>query len=355
MEKRQPWISVVMPVYNAQDYLADSIESVLNQSFRDLELIVVDDCSSDNSREVCKRYVEQDERVRLIQLKENIGAGMARNRGIQAASGRYLAFMDADDTIETGLYKKAVDASEDGRVDMIVWGATERFYNSDGDVVSENPILPEKGIWKEKREIASEALTLEKNTLLGYQWNKLYRRETAEKYEIRFEKAVLYEDFFFTIRMLEHSESLAAVDTAGYIYNKRFNGSITTKFVKEYFELSRRRVYEMYRFCQRRDILEEAVDILGVIYLRYILSGLMRNADPQSKMKGSQQKTWVHCVARDELYLRTAAMCRVENPVLKLLQNSLNKKRIQSCLLLGKGVYEARKYGPLLFEKIKRK
>lgn len=183
MEKRQPWISVVMPVYNAQDYLADSIESVLNQSFRDLELIVVDDCSSDNSREVCKRYVEQDERVRLIQLKENIGAGMARNRGIQAASGRYLAFMDADDTIETGLYKKAVDASEDGRVDMIVWGATERFYNSDGDVVSENPILPEKGIWKEKREIASEALTLEKNTLLGYQWNKLYRRETAEKYE----------------------------------------------------------------------------------------------------------------------------------------------------------------------------
>ena len=166
---------------------------------------------------------------------------------------------------------------------------------------------------------------------------------------------MLYEDFFFTIRMLEHSESLAAVDTAGYIYNKRFNGSITTKFVKEYFELSRRRVYEMYRFCQRRDILEEAVDILGVIYLRYILSGLMRNADPQSKMKGSQQKTWVHCVARDELYLRTAAMCRVENPALKILQNSLNKKRIQSCLLLGKGVYEARKYGPLLFEKIKRK
>ena len=102
MEKRQPWISVVMPVYNAQDYLADSIESVLNQSFRDLELIVVDDCSSDNSREVCKRYVEQDERVRLIQLKENIGAGMARNRGSQAASGRYRAFMDAAGTIEPG-------------------------------------------------------------------------------------------------------------------------------------------------------------------------------------------------------------------------------------------------------------
>ena len=191
MEKRQPWISVVMPVYNAAAFLAESMESVLGQSFRDLELIVVDDCSSDESCEICKEYVEQDERVRLIRLKENAGAGMARNRGIQAASGKYLAFMDADDTIESDLYKKAVEASQNGEMDMVVWGDTERFYNSDGDVVSENPILPEKGIWKEKREIASEALTLEKNTLLGYQWNKLYRRETAEKYEILLRSSAL--------------------------------------------------------------------------------------------------------------------------------------------------------------------
>lgn len=355
MEKRQPWISVVMPVYNAQDYLADSIESVLNQSFRDLELIVVDDCSSDKSCEVCKTYVEQDERVRLIQLKENIGAGMARNRGIQAASGRYLAFMDADDTIEPELYKKAIQASENGQIDMVVWGATERFYDTAGNVVSDNPIMPERGTWKEEREIAYEALMLEKKTLLGYQWNKFYRRAIAEEYAIRFEEAVLYEDFFFTMRMLEHSESLAAIEAAGYVYNKRFNGSITTKFVKEYFELSRRRVYEMYRFCQKRDIMDNAVDVLGTIYLRYILSGLMRNADPQSKMKEKQQRAWVRRVAEDELYLRTAGICQVKNPALKLLQNSLNKKRIQSCLLLGKGVYEAKKYGPLLFEKIKRK
>ncbi len=355
MEKRQPWISVVMPVYNAAAFLAESMESVLGQSFRDLELIVVDDCSSDESCEICKEYVEQDERVRLIRLKENAGAGMARNRGIQAASGKYLAFMDADDTIESDLYKKAVEASQNGEMDMVVWGDTERFYDGEGNPVSDNPIIPERGVWREKTEIALAALQLEKQTLLGYQWNKLYRREIAEQFGIRFEEAILYEDFFFTMRMLEHTESVAVIDHAGYYYNKRFNGSITTKFVKEYFELSRRRVYEMYRFCQKRGIVEEAVDVLGNIYLRYILSGLMRNADPQSRMKGSQQRAWVCCVAKDELYLRTAGICHTDNKALKILQKSLNKKKIQTCLLLGKGVYEAKKYGPLLFEKIKRK
>lgn len=355
MNKKQPWISVVMPVYNAQTYLSDSIESVLNQSFTDLELIIVDDCSFDKSSEICKRYVEKDVRVKFVQLEKNIGAGMARNRGIQEAKGKYLAFMDADDTIEPRLYQMAIDASENGDVDMVVWGITEWFYDENENVVSKNPIMPGNGVWKKENKIALEALELERKTLLGYQCNKLYKRQIAEKNQIWFEEAILYEDFFFSIRMLEHSSSLSMINTAGYYYNKRFNGSVTTKFVKEYFELSRRRVYEMYRYCQHMKILNEAVDALGKIYLRYILSGLMRNSDSRSNMDGRQKRMWVQRVIKDELYMRTASVCRIENPVLKFLQSSLNHKRIYSCLILGRCVFEVQKVGPMVFEKIKRK
>lgn len=350
----RPFISVVMPVYNAQLYLAESIESILNQKFTDLELIIVDDCSQDGSRDICLRYAEQDNRVRLICLSKNVGAGMARNEGIKVASGIYLAFVDSDDSIKSNLFEKAVELSDNGQIDMVVWGVTERFFNKEGKIISENPITPKKGVWR-REEIALIALKLERDTLLGYQCNKLYKKEIVQKYKIYFEKSILYEDFFFTVKMLEYIKSIAVLDTAGYYYNKRFNGSITTKFVHDYYQLSRRRVYEMYRFCQMRGIQDRAIDVLGNIYLRYILSGLMRNSDSQSGMTLRQRRAWVIHVFKDELYWETAGICNVEHLGLKFLRTNLNKKRVIICVFLGKAVFIVKKYGPFLFEKIKRK
>lgn len=347
----RPFVSVIMPVYNAEKYLIDSIESVLKQSFRDLELILVNDCSKDSSAQICADYALKDKRVNFVNLNKNVGAGNARNAGIEKAKGLYLAFMDADDTLDLDLYEEAERASENGTTDMIVWGATECYFNKSGEINSRNIIKEKPCSLKDKTMIAKTALNLEKRTLLGYQWNKFYRRKIVEENHIRFEESVLYEDFFFTMCILTHVNSMAVIDSAGYYYNKRFDGSITTRFVPEYFDLSRRRVYTMYQFCQKQGILCEAREILGNIYLRYILSALMRNADKRSGMRRKDRISWINKVCNDKLYIHTAGECKANSKVLGLLQKALNNRSYVFCLLLGKSIYFVKVYGKALFVK----
>lgn len=353
MKKKSPYISVIMPVYNAEAYLRTSVESVLGQTFEDLELILVNDCSSDGSAQICAEYEKKDPRVVFVNLRENVGAGHARNQGIARAGGVYLSFVDADDVIDRDLYECAVKQSKEGKADMVVWGVTEVYYGRDGQPSSRNVISPEQGYWDEKETIAGCALRLEEMTLLGYQWNKLYRREIVEENQIEFEKAVLYEDYFFTMRVLAQISSLAVCAKPGYYYAKRLNGSVTNRFVKEYFSLSRRRIQEMYDYCVEHGVENEAREVLGNIYLRYILSAMVRNLEKQSKMNGKAREKWICAAASDKLYMRTAAKCTVTSRSLRILRNAMNRKHFTVCVILARGVYMAKKAGPFLFERLK--
>jgi teichuronic acid biosynthesis glycosyltransferase TuaG len=96
-ESKQPLVSIVVPVYNAARFMDDTIHTVLNQTYQNWELLLVDDCSSDNSVQIIQKYLKKDERIKLTKLTENSGAAIARNTGIDKAKGRYLAFLDADD------------------------------------------------------------------------------------------------------------------------------------------------------------------------------------------------------------------------------------------------------------------
>ena len=96
-ESKQPLVSIVVPVYNAARFMDDTIQTVLNQTYQNWELLLVDDCSSDDSVQIIKMYQKRDERIKLFKLSENSGAAIARNTGIDKAKGRYLAFLDADD------------------------------------------------------------------------------------------------------------------------------------------------------------------------------------------------------------------------------------------------------------------
>lgn len=348
MEK-QPFVSVIMPVYNAECYLKKSIESVLNQTFKDVELILVNDCSKDNSAQICQEYAALDSRVKFVNLTENIGAGRARNQGIDVATGTYLTFVDSDDEIEADLYEKAVNATDNGKMDIVVWGVTEQYYENDGQLYSENKLFLENKNCTEEKEVSEIVFLLEKKTILGYQWNKFYKKSIVDKNNIRFEKAVLYEDYFFTMNVIEHVQSLAVIDYAGYYYNKRVNQSVTHQFVKEYFELSKRRVETMLQYVKSRQLEKEALNTLGNIYLRYILSGIMRNCDKRSGMNKKQMKLWVEELKSDQLYQEISADCKVESKALKILQILINKKMSGPAVFMGKMVYITKSYGGRIF------
>lgn len=345
----RPFVSVVMPVYNAECYLEKSIMSVLNQTFNDFELILVNDCSKDNSAQICQKYAMSDQRVKFVDLAENVGAGRARNKGIEVATGIYLTFVDSDDEMATDLYEKVVSATENGKMDMVVWGVTERYYDTEGRLYSENKLFLENKKCTEGKEVSKVVFLLEKKTILGYQWNKFYKKSIVDKNNIRFEKAILYEDYFFTMNVIDYVQSLSVIGYTGYYYNKRVNESVTHQFVKEYFDLSKRRVEIMLQYVKNRQLGKEALDTLGNIYLRYIFSGIMRNCDKRSGMDGKQKRLWVYRIRNDYLYKEISAECKVESKVLKILQILINKNMTGMAVVLGKMAYIMKCYGRRVF------
>ncbi|HIR25979.1 MAG TPA: glycosyltransferase [Candidatus Egerieimonas faecigallinarum] len=349
-EQAEPFLSVIMPVYRAQEYLAESIESVLTQTFEDLELILVDDCSPDESGALCEKAAARDSRVRVLHLKENQGAGRARNAGIEAARGQYLAFMDADDTMDSDIYEKACLSLKGAARDMAVWGITEEYFDRSGALAYTNVIsLPDTDC-DTVEKVRDMIILLEEKILFGYQWNHIYRTELIRKHGIRFEESIIYEDYFFNLDAAKHIRSMAVLSAPGYHYKKRMNDSITTKFIPEYFSLATRRISSMEELYRGWGALDGAPrEILGNMYLRYILSGLMRNCDPRAEMDGRERRAWVKRLIATPLYMETAAVCQAKQRPLRLLQKFLNSGSASGALAMGRAVYLVKEKAPLIF------
>lgn len=165
---KKPLLSVIMPVYNSEKYLETAVNSVLNQTFSNLELICVDDCSGDNSLEILNKISEKDNRLKVIHLEKNGGAGNARNTGMREAVAEYITFADADDFIDPELYERAYACTENGVADEVVWGLTEEHFDRSDKHISSVKIAPENKKYEGKKAIVEAAVLLERDTIFGY-------------------------------------------------------------------------------------------------------------------------------------------------------------------------------------------
>ena len=221
--ENKPFISIIMPVYNADRYLKDIFNDLYNQTYKNWELIIVNDCSGDRSAEICDAYCKKDSRAKVIHLDKNCGAGNARNRGLDIALGEYITFLDADDQIESVMYESVSNILKKEKFDVVCWGVIEEYYNKENKITSTNKLTLPTKMCRSKSDVENTVIYLEEKTLLGYQWNKVYKSELLKKNHIKFENTVLYEDYFFNIEVMRRAESLCILDEAFYHYKKRFN------------------------------------------------------------------------------------------------------------------------------------
>lgn len=262
-------LSIIIPVYNAEKYLKDCIDSILKQSFADFELLLIDDGSKDSSGLICDSYAQKDERVKSFHL-ENGGPSRARNYGMQEANGEYIEFVDADDQLcEDSLQKLAICANRN-HPDMIIAGS--EIWDSDN---KKELLLPtvKSGvldIQQYLRKITAES----KSVLLHYIWNKWYRRATIESNKIIFdEDEKLGEDFIFNCRFFCCSHKNYAVEQTLYRYFRRNNGSLSAKFNPN--ELKRRRkmdsvFFKLYEHYGLEDCSLLTQQMVGAITLSSI-------------------------------------------------------------------------------------
>lgn len=220
-------ISVIIPVYNAADYLPRSVGSVVMQEFDEYEVILVNDGSTDDSAAVCEQLASQDMRIRVIN-KENGGVSSARNAGISAARGEYIMFLDADDAIRDGAFENMYDQTSD-----LVLAGFEKVL---GTTVTETYCPPSGKIYSGTMQICAffDQVLPRKNTyILNSACFKLFRRSVIEQNEIRFVDGLSFaEDKMFVMTYLKYVEQVRTVPSVVYSYFLR-SGSLSSNMKSE--------------------------------------------------------------------------------------------------------------------------
>ncbi len=191
MPDNVPQYSIIIPVYNTADYIEACIRSVLDQSFRSLEIIAVDDGSTDASRQILDSLARQDSRLRIFS-KENGGQGAARNYGLGKARGPYVAFVDSDDTISSDLLQIVSEIVSNDGIDVVSFGID--FVDRDGRSVARR--IPNAEAPSTGRQVFLDAM-LDKN-FYSVVWNKVYKRSLLVNHEIYFPEIRAYEDSIFS-------------------------------------------------------------------------------------------------------------------------------------------------------------
>ncbi|MFI8192121.1 CDP-glycerol glycerophosphotransferase family protein [Streptomyces sp. NPDC085946] len=231
-----PRFSIIVPCFRVQGFLRECLDSVLGQSYRDVEVIAVDDCSPDGTGAILDAYAERDERLRVLHLPENVGLGRARNAGMPHATGDYLFFLDSDDTLTPGALRAMADRlDETGDPDVLVfdyartywWGGTRR------NVLAH--VLAGAGAGTFTAAERPEVLDL-----LMVVWNKVYRRDFVAREGFAFPPGY-YEDTPWTFPVLLSAGRIAVLDRICLYYRQRRRGSILSTTSRKHFD-----VHEQY-------------------------------------------------------------------------------------------------------------
>lgn len=209
-------ISVVIPVYKVEKYLDECLESVVNQTYKNLEIILVDDGSPDNCPKMCDEWARKDDRIKVIH-KENGGLSDARNAGVKVSTGKYLSFIDSDDYVEKNLYEVAIEKLKDNNAQIFVFGRSYLYGNN-----------KESNSNKKIELIMNSEEALDKMNIFQYYdvaaWDKIYKRDLFEN--IEFPKGKLCEDWYTTYKVIDKADKVVFNSTPLYVYRQRSN-SIT--------------------------------------------------------------------------------------------------------------------------------
>ena len=222
-------ISVILPVFNVEKYLNKCIDSILNQTFKYFELIIINDGSTDNSGTICNNYFKSDSRIKVIN-QENLGLSVARNKGIDLAKGKYITFIDSDDYIDSKYFEILYTIIEKNNADIVMCNKID---------FKENESKEELNIKNYNEKIISKEEAY-KEMLIGkkiyiYAWAKLYKTSILRKN--KFSVGKIYEDLYIINDLIEAAKKIVMTNYNGYYYLKRKNSITNEKFKFQHLDL----------------------------------------------------------------------------------------------------------------------
>lgn len=237
-------ISIIIPVYNTEKYLKECLDSILKQTYRDIEIILVNDGSTDHSLKICYEYQNKDTRIRVFD-KKNTGVSSTRNFGLKEAKGEYISFCDSDDIIVPQLYEKLMIKLLENDVDRVCGGYS--YLYSDGHVLYCKPRR------KDGKYSAKELLPvmIDDGTMSGFLFsgvnNSIFKKEIINKYNIKFSEQIKYnEDSLFSFEYMLHSENIYSYQSESlYLYRQHTSSSTAKRNLEDNYIKLRERLKKL--------------------------------------------------------------------------------------------------------------
>ena len=217
-------LSIIVPVYGVEKYIDKCLNSLVKQSLKEIEIIVVNDGTKDNSQKIIDKYVKKYPDKIKSYIKENGGQGSARNYGLKKATGEYIGYVDSDDFVEKDMYKKLYNKAKENNYDIVVCGnynVSEDYQNKNIDAFINNYNTDLENIFFGKMAV----------------WNKIYKRDILIKNKLEFKEKVWYEDLAFTLKAIMNSNTFAFIDEPLYDYLIREGSTMNNSNVQRNLEI----------------------------------------------------------------------------------------------------------------------
>ena len=293
-----------MPIYNGENELNRSIESVLSLTYENIQLILIDDGSTDSSYEICNQFKQQDKRIELFRT-ENCGVSSSRNLGLNHVRGEYVTFLDADDAMKDTAVATMVKSLEETDSDMVVCSYYKEFNN--------NIHVSVEKLEKQGRYTVEEYLC---NTLkdpghhyYGVVWNKLYKSAIIQNNKIRFDSDVnLGEDFIFNLEYLSCSRNVNVIRDKLIIYNKVNAKTLSQNKSKSLsdckWELkNRKHIYNRYvDVFKKANLYNKYIDKINFYWIIFYIRQV-HDTNKEYNWDATQKREWINCIENDD-YIR---------------------------------------------------
>lgn len=266
-------LSIIVPVYGVEKYIDKCLNSLVKQSLKEIEIIVVNDGTKDNSQKIIDKYVKKYPDKIKSYIKENGGQGSARNYGLKKTTGEYIGYVDSDDFVEKDMYKKLYNKAKENNYDIVVCGnynVSEDYQNKNIDAFINNYNTDLENIFFGKMAV----------------WNKIYKRDILIKNKLEFKEKVWYEDLAFTLKAIMNSNIFAFIDEPLYDYLIREGSTMNNSNVKRNLEILEAfdDILSYIKHNKKEEYFDK-IEFLAIdhIYISAIVRILKANADNKIK------------------------------------------------------------------------
>lgn len=344
-------ISVIMPVYNVENYIRKCIDSLLAQTLKEWELIAVDDGTPDRSGEICDEYAKKDSRITVIH-KENGGAPSARNAAIPKARGEYLYFMDSDDWAEPVMLEEMYNKAKQTDAQLVVAGFYISTYYSDTEFYIQEQSLPSRD-FATQREFREYAYKMFDKNLLYTPWNKLFSAKYINDNNIRF-KDTFWDDFPFNLDVVRDVERVSLMGNCYYHFMRARADSETAKYRADMYEKREKEhgwLISLYEYWGIND--ENSREMLSRRYIERVIGCIENVTNSACTLSQKEKNKQIKVMISSENTRTALKYAKPNSSVMKLMLIPVKMKNVTLTKLEGVVISKVKSGNVKLFAKLK--